>query len=104
MDALAVQRAISMNYVLTLTDAPDPRDKNAAGAALYDYNRRAVGIANRRPLAVLAFSRIRLATTDDGRGGGEAARLWPGGGRDEQLSSPAGALFGVRSQPGATAS
>jgi GNAT superfamily N-acetyltransferase len=42
-----------MDYVLTFTDAPEPRDKDAAGAALYEHNSRATGIADRRPLAVV---------------------------------------------------
>lgn len=43
-----------MNPIVALTDAPDPTAKDAAGAALYDYNVVCTGIADRRPLAAVA--------------------------------------------------
>ena len=43
-----------MNPVITLTDAPDPAAKDAAGAALYAYNVSRTGVADRRPVAAVA--------------------------------------------------
>lgn len=43
-----------VNSVITLTDAPDLAGKDAAGAALYDYNVACTGVADRRPVAAVA--------------------------------------------------
>ena len=43
-----------MNPIVILTDAPDSAGKDAAGAALYDYNVACTGVADRRPVAAIA--------------------------------------------------
>ncbi len=40
---------------LQLSDVPDPRAKEKAGAALYAHNVERTGLADRRPLAALAL-------------------------------------------------
>lgn len=43
-----------MNSVITLTDASDPAGKDAAGAALFDYNVAPTSVADRRPVTAVA--------------------------------------------------
>jgi len=47
--------------VITLTDAPDPAEKDAAGAALYDYNVARTGVVDRRLVAAVATDPDRSA-------------------------------------------
>jgi GNAT superfamily N-acetyltransferase len=43
-----------MDPILNLTHRPDPADKAAAGAALYEFNVEQTGVADRQPIASVA--------------------------------------------------